>query len=360
MNKNQPYYIRQSLSSYSAGASQKRINTMIYYLFPRANIQINQQLYCICISNLIINNNYQIISNSLYKYIEEIKDTIHNTPYWNAICKNPYLYINTISTIKHVSFIFYELIEIYHLMRLNWIKNSAINTIHFGKFANSTMKMCQYIRKNYQTVDQYDCVYPPNYSIASLDYYYREKKNSIDILFCDASGDNEYQNAIELLKQLCIGFCAQKYKGMSIIKYGDSFSILSLDVITFLSHFYDKTYFIKPSVCDLASSDKYIVCKCFMYNGLTDRMYQNIRALYLNITRNNLNMKVERIFNHTIPIYFSSRLEEINSIFGQSRLEYIQYFLTHIDKLNADQKTIENNIKLCTEWCIKYNIPFLM
>lgn len=358
MNKNQPFYIRQQSSSIT-GPTPKRINTMIYYLFPRANIQINQQLYCVSISNLIINN-YQIISNSLYKYIEEIKDKINYIPNWNTICSNPYHYLNTISTIKHVSFIFYELIEIYHLMRLNWTKNTIIHTIHFGKYANSSMKMCQYIRNNYQTIDQYECIYPPNYSITALDYYYKEKKNSIDILFCDASGDNEYQNAIELLKQLCIGFCAQKYKGMSIIKYGDSFSILSLDVITFLSHFYEKTYFIKPSVCDLSNSDKYIVCKYFVYNGLTERMYQNIRALYLNITRKSMNMKVERIFNHVIPIYFSSRLEEINSIFGQSRLEYIQYFLTHIDKSSLENKSIDNQIKLCSEWCMRYNIPFLL
>jgi hypothetical protein len=88
-------------------------------------------------------------------------------------------------------------------------------------------------------------------------------------------------------------------------------------------------------------------------------MYQSIRSLFLNITQKNSNMHVERIFNHVIPVFFSSRLEEINSIFGQSRLEYIQSQLTHAHKLKSDKQLQENNMrKQCVEWCMKYNIPF--
>lgn len=379
MNKPQSYYNRQlfpiatSSSSTPASASasassQKRINTMIYYLFPRSGVQINQQLYCVCSSNMsILSSSYQtqnpIISNSLCKYIHEINTIMKTNPLWKTHPRYPYMHLDKISTIKHVSFIFFELIELHNLMRLNLFKYSVIHTIHFGNCANSSMKMCEYIRSktntNNHTIDQHECVYPINYSIGALDCYYKDKKNSMDFVFHDASGENEYQNAVELLKQLCIGLCAQKYKGCCIVKYGDSFTTLSLDVITFLSHFYEKTYFIKPSVCDLSSSDKYIVCKYFVYNGLSERMYQSIRSLFLNITQKNSNMHVERIFNHVIPVFFSSRLEEINSIFGQSRLEYIQSQLTHAHKLKSDKQLQENNMrKQCVEWCMKYNIPF--
>jgi len=333
---------------------------MIYYLYPRSGVQINQQLFCVCSSNMSIHQNQNpIISHSLCKYIQEINNKIKNNTLWNTFIRYPYHYITTISTVNHVSFIFYELIELHYLMRLNLFKYANIHTIHFGKYANSSMKMCEYIRNN-KTADVHECIYPVNYSIAAVDYYYKDKQNSIDFLFYDASGENEYHNAIELLKQLCIGLCAQKYKGCCIVKYGDSFSTLSLDVITFLSHYYEKTYFIKPSVCDLASSDKYIVCKYFVYNGLSERMFRTIRSLFLNITQKNANMHVERIFNHLIPIFFYSRLEEINSIFGQSRLEYIQYQLTHMNKLKSEKQSQENHVKLCIEWCMKYNIPFLL
>ena len=76
MNKNQPYYVKSNIHP----LQQKRINTMIYYLFPRYNMAILSP-------NLFMFNDHEeetlyntgnsiitrpVLSFSLSKYMEEV------------------------------------------------------------------------------------------------------------------------------------------------------------------------------------------------------------------------------------------------------------------------------------------------
>ena len=370
MNKSQPYYIKNTNTSMS---QQKRINTMIYYLFPRfsifiapasfSTIQKTQQMSPQQMSPQLENRVVATIevtsqlSFSLSKYMEEVVHSISSMDNWSIQVSNPYHKVTQISKIKHVSFIFYELIEVYHIMNLCWDKYMKLSSLHLGKDANTTIKLCQYIRKHDQAHDENYSVYSENYSVNLLDYYYREKRNTMDVIIMDASSEFEYQNAIELIMQLCIGLCSQKHKGTCIIKYGETFSWLSLDILALVSHFYEKTFFLKPSICDLTSGEKYLVCKNFTYDGLSTKMYETLRMLYLSIEHTKI--RIERLLHISIPLFISSKLEEINSIFGQSRLEHIQHLLTHSEKWYSD-KTVQDQYHKSKEWCLKYNIPFIM
>ena len=382
MNKNQPYYIKNANVTMS---QQKRINTMIYYLFPRFSIFISPNAFCTIIqkgqhlmhkhqnqnnasisqtssssssssSNITRLDETSRLSFSLSKYMEEVVHCVSSMDNWNIHVSNPYHKVAQMSKIKHVSFIFYELIEVYHIMNLCWDKYVKLSSLHLGKDANTTIKMCQYIRKHDQAHDENYSVYSESYSVNLLDYYYREKRNTMDVIIMDASSKFEYQNAIELIMQLCIGLCTQKHKGTCIIKYGETFSWLSLDILAFISHFYEKTFFLKPSVCDLASGEKYLVCKNFIYPGLSTKMYETLRMVYLSVEHTKV--RIERLLHISIPLFISSKLEEINSIFGQSRLEHIQHLLTHSENWYSE-KTVQEQYQKAKEWCLKYNIPFI-
>jgi hypothetical protein len=370
MNKSQPYYIKNTNTNMS---QQKRINTMIYYLFPRFSIFVAPQSFSTIPKYQYQNPNQNQkpsppknksiveetnrLSFSLSKYMEEVVHSVSCMDNWNVQVSNPYNKVAQISKIKHVSFIFYELIEVYHIMNLCWDKYTKLSSLHLGKDANTTIKMCQYIRKQDQAHDENYSVYSENYSVNLLDYYYREKRNTMDVIIMDASSEFEYQNAIELIMQLCIGLCAQKHKGTCIIKYGETFSWLSLDILALISHFYEKTFFLKPSICDLASGEKYLVCKNFTYHGLSTKMYETLRMLYLSIEHTKV--RIERLLHISIPLFISSKLEEINSIFGQSRLEHIQHLLTHSENWYSE-KTVQDQYQKGKEWCLKHNIPFIM
>ena len=61
---------------------------------------------------------------------------------------------------------------------------------------------------------------------------------------------------------------------------------------------------------------------------------------------------LSRIINIDIPLFITSKMEEINSIFGQPRLEYIQQLLSQ-SEIKEDQSDYK-----CQEWIQKY-IPEL-
>jgi len=329
MYKSQPYYIKQQ------NVPQKRINTMIYYLFPRFCLYPNSQLKCAYYNTLCV------ISPSQYYYINEIKNRIENTPHWGKKSKNIYEKLCNKITIAQCSIVFFEIIEVCQLMHFNWNHYSTFTSLHFDK---ASIKSISYLRRNLKNDETILC------KSNMLEKYKTITTPFVDVAFCSAYLDEEYENCIELFKQICIVLCMQKQKGSCIIKFGESYSTLSLDIFCLLSYFYEKTYFIKPSASDLSTGEKYIVCKHFLHEKLTEKTKTTIFSLYNQIT--NSKLMLSRIINIDIPLFITSKMEEINSIFGQPRLEYIQQLLSQseIKEDTSDHK--------CQEWIQKY-IPEL-
>jgi hypothetical protein len=93
-----------------------------------------------------------------------------------------------------------------------------------------------------------------------------------------------------------------------------------------------------------------MVCKNFLHQKLTQKTKTTIFSLYNQIT--NSKLILSRIINIDIPLFITSKMEEINSIFGQPRLEYIQQLLSQ-----SEPKEDQSDYK-CQEWIQKY-IPEL-
>ena len=112
MHKNQPYYVKTNNL-----LSQKRVSTMIYYLFPRLCLQVNTRCQ-VYYSNKCPNVGY---SFSLCHYLNELLGVVKKCPQWDQLCiqTHPYTKLNLIAKVK-IPDVCYELIELYYLMNFTW------------------------------------------------------------------------------------------------------------------------------------------------------------------------------------------------------------------------------------------------
>lgn len=338
MYKSQPYYIKTTNVH-----AQKRINTMIYYLFPRAMLQLNHH----CVPTKSYTPLTKHYSPSLLRYLSELKCITQQYPEWDRACflSHPFHQLPEVSQLR-LPFICYEIFELYHLMHFSWQNFQKINSLHLGNV--NTVRALKHIRRNHAN-DQ-SVVYDHPYT---LDHWTSGPRGCMDLVFCDASqGPAEYHNTKDLLMQLCLAFVAQKRKGTCIVKTNDTYSPLSLDAMIILSHFYEKMYVVKPSVCLVTSGEKYLVCKGFMYDQLSEKTVSVLQHLFKTISEAPTGHYVVRALDFNVQMLLWGKFEEINSIFGQPRLEQMQQLLVNLE--NGTMGIEYNDVSKCKEWCDKY------
>jgi hypothetical protein len=130
-----------------------------------------------------------------------------------------------------------------------------------------------------------------------------------------------------------------------------------LDVIYFISSFYHKIYFIKPTIMDVSKSEKYLVCKGFCPSS---NYMEKIMSLYTSIS--NMKEPIYRFLSDPIPFFFLNKLEEINTIFGQVQLEHMHaifLLIGHKFKQEKIQYTAKINSQKCMEWINKHKVTYL-
>jgi 23S rRNA U2552 (ribose-2'-O)-methylase RlmE/FtsJ len=219
----------------------------------------------------------------------------------------------------------------------------------------------------------------------NLLYCYEKYANSMDLITADGGFDFSYDfnnQETECTKlifcQICFAIAMQKIGGTFVIKFFDSFTRISLEMLYLLSALYEEVYFIKPNTSRHANSEKYVVCKKYRANadlqGFIMKLYMIIQAMQEQEQEQQQEQQQEQekekeekeekniisLFAVEIPYLYSNRIEEYNAIFGQQQIENIHMTLQLIlnnkrDKLETMKKT---HIQKCIEWCQKYNIPY--
>ena len=132
----------------------------------------------------------------------------------------------------------------------------------------------------------------------------------------------------------------------------------TIDLLYILSSFYEKVYIIKPNTSRYANSEKYIVCKNFIFNNTSDYYYNIFLSPFINMLNNN-NKPIIRFLNIDVSLFFTSKIQEYNAIFGQQQLENIYHTFSIINNKSKFEKynsNIINNIVKCIHWCNKFNI----
>jgi 23S rRNA U2552 (ribose-2'-O)-methylase RlmE/FtsJ len=202
-------------------------------------------------------------------------------------------------------------------------------------------------------------------SIANFDHCVRQYGSSMDIITGDGGFDfsvdfnsQEINISRLLFGQVAYAVCLQQYKGSFVLKIFDCFMQHTLDILAILSSFYERVYITKPQTSRYANSEKYIVCKGFLFKSSASFLPFIKSAFEKMMDPMNLNKEISRFLSVPLSNYFVTRVGELNAIFGQQQIENIHYTISLIDCKTRGEKLnslIKANVDKCTLWCLKHN-----
>ena len=349
--------------------------------------------------------NEPVINKTLVSYLSNIKTEIDNKQdEWDFYKKyiNPYEYIHTqisntkssVCKIKPLSRSYFKMIEICGLFNLVYELPTNCNTFHLAEGPGGFVEALVHLRCNsndvYTGMTLIDNdINVPGWkksntflekhknvviekgidktgnllSLNNLKYCYKKYKGSMDLITADGGFDfsidfnsQETVSANLILCQIVYAIAMQKKGGNFFIKFFDTFTNVSLEMIYLLSILYEEVYFVKPNTSRYANSEKYVVCKKFKLTDsskITEKIFTNFNKICDNDN-------IVKILSIEIPYLFSNKIEELNAIYGQQQLDSISNTLNLIYNSKTDkiENIKKNNIQKCISWCQKYNLPF--
>jgi 23S rRNA U2552 (ribose-2'-O)-methylase RlmE/FtsJ len=354
------------------------------------------------------------VSNSLSTYLYDIKEKLNEQrKEWDVYKKytNPYEYIHTviphkkrsISKHKPLSRSYFKMVEIIKTFNiLQTFTNNSIKSFHLaegpGGFIEALVNLrdnCkediyigmtildyknnsnipawkkseQFLRENENVYVECGADNTGNIlSIENFEYCNEKYGSSMDIMTADGGFDfssdfNNQENSISqlLFAQMCFALVMQKRGGTFILKIFDSFMEHTVDILYILSAFYKKVYYTKPHTSRYANSEKYIVCKVFLFTS-NEQFYPYLYAAFSKmLSPINNNKYIHRFLKIPISYNFILKIEEYNAIFGQQQIENINYTISLIESKNKIDKIyniLKIHIQKCIQWCVKYNIEY--
>ena len=377
---------------------------MTYYLIPKTSFFVHKHIDCIFDEE----EPHIFVSNSLSSYLYNIKEKLDKFEKdWDVFKKytNPYEYIHSvvphknksISKHKPLSRSYFKMIEIINTFDIRF-DDKEIKSFHLAEGPGGFIEAMCNLRKNpndtYIGMTILDNENDPNIpawkksqdflknnknvhietgfdktgnilSIDNLLYCKETYGSSMDLITADGGFDfsldfNNQESMISrlLYGQICFAVSMQKKGGTFILKIFDCFMEHTVDLLYILSSFYDKMYLIKPQTSRYANSEKYVVCKDFLFHT-NKHFFPFLHNTFEKMVSNPC--YIRRFLNTSISYYFLNKIEEINSIFGQQQIENIHYTIALIENKHKHEKInnlIKINIQKCIQWCVKNNIDY--
>jgi hypothetical protein len=232
-------------------------------------------------------------------------------------------------------------------------------------------KSDSFLRQNKNVYIEYGADNTGN--ILTMENFIHCKENyssSMDLITADGGFDfsmdfnnQEIHIAKLLFAQIAFAVCIQKKGGSFILKMFDCFMQHSVDLLYILSSFYEKVHIMKPHTSRYANSEKYIICKGFLFHTC-EHFYPFIHRAFekmIATPQNNTSLHIHRFMSLPIPYCFLLKLEEYNAILGQQQIENIHYTISLIENKHKQEKIdnlIKINIQKCIQWCTKNNVPY--
>lgn len=376
---------------------------MLYILLPNLHIIISKHIECVTDDSKPV----PAISFSLARYLSEVKNKI--TTYgreWDTYKKytNPYEYINTIvpnkakciSKYKPLSRSYFKMLEL--IASFDLCSFDVINSFHLAEGPGGFIEAIANVRRN--PTDSYigmtllddaiDNNIPawkksenfirsnPNVkiengatgtgdilSIENFDDCVSKYGSSMNVITADGGFDfssdfnNQENDIVKLLfAQACYAICLQKKGGHFVLKIFDCFMEHTIDILYILSAFYKNVYITKPNTSRYANSEKYIVCKNFLFSSVSSFLPM-LRACILSAI--NSKNPIHRFLTCPISSCYINKIEEYNAIAGQQQIDHIQQTIALMDnKHNGDKidNLIRVNVQKCMNWCATHDVPY--
>ena len=289
--------------------------------------------------------------------------------------------------VHNIDIAFFEYIELAHIIHMHNDNQYQKNFLYMGLQHNNSLKQFQYaitfLRNKHSRNDQHETtIIDPNWVNSSeipTNLFAPSSTKNFEHVVIDgrSSASNEYDIAMNtlFLVMLVLSQPVQNTSSSMIICLDDCFTAITLDLLYLITFFYERTFFIKPIVCNLSSGTRYLVCKGFRpyheHNILQTRLSELYSKIHSHVCTQP-NNPIQRFLRQSIPYMFYSKIEEINSILNQPRLEFmhqrINYHESEVEKRfrskssttksnDHDRKTTIYEIKKCIEWCNRFQIP---
>lgn len=377
---------------------------MTYYLLPKTSFLIHKYIQCISDDA----EPEPLVSNSLSYYLYNIKMKLNDHECeWDIFKKytNPYEYIHSavpfkkksISVYKPLSRSYFKMIEMLNTFNMNFgIK--PMRSFHLAEGPGGFIEALCNTRKNNKDIyigmtilDEMNDNNIPGWkksdaflkknenvyiecgadntgnilSMTNLEYCRKKYGSSMDFVTGDGGFDfsmdfNKQEISISqlLFAQVCYAVVLQKKGGSFVLKIFDSFMHHTIDILYILSSFYDKVYIIKPQTSRYANSEKYIVCRDFLFSN-HEHFYPFLLKTFETMLVVPSNKYIHRFLNVPLSYYFISKLEEYNSILGQQQIENIHYTTSLIEIKQKQEKIdglVKTNIQKCLQWCKKNSV----
>lgn len=353
-----------------------------------------------------------VLSYSLKNYLFEIKTRISqltNQEDWDTYKKftNPYEFINGnyskhfYCSYKPLSRAYFKMLEIINMFNMfNGLRTKPIKMFGLAEGPGGFIEAVHNYRNNQNDIyvgmsieDATDENVPgwkrtkhflrscPNVvlekgadqtgnilSVANFRHVFETHKNSAHIVTGDGGFDfsqdfnNQELSMHKLLfAQIAYAVCIQKMGGTFVLKFFDCFYKPTQDLLYLLSLFYDRVSIVKPCTSRLANSEKYVVCTDFRYND-ANLYYAFFEKGLAECCKQECYVK-NILHGIKPPLFFYSKLEEINIILGKAQIDNIAATLTLIENRCKTEKIdylIKTNVAKCVNWCVKYKINYVL
>ena len=154
--------------------------------------------------------------------------------------------------------------------------------------------------------------------------------------------------------EVYIALRIQKNKGNFLLKVFDLFSSETITLLAMCSSFYKNMYVIKPNTSRPANSEKYLLFTNYIqdmtvtHHELLDKLFDEIDKETYSIDENTI---------HNFENFYSN-ITRYNIVYTMSQISHLKDTLELSRRLNEKTRSrlVEENLKLCKQWCLDYNI----
>ena len=178
--------------------------------------------------------------------------------------------------------------------------------------------------------------------------------------FSDDFNNQEASSGSLMVAQSFTAIALQREGGCCVLKFFDTFTQLSIDLVYLLSRLYGEVSWMKPNTSRCANSEKYLVCKDYKLGT------GEVEATGLLASMRNVMTSIEngldpvRILSAAVPRLVTLKIEEVNAVLGQKQIDSILSTLAVIKRGKSDRDDLikRNNLAKCVAWCQRNGVPF--
>jgi 23S rRNA U2552 (ribose-2'-O)-methylase RlmE/FtsJ len=282
-------------------------------------------------------------------------------PEWDEYKKytNPYEDIYNHSGYKPISHSYFKMIEIAHYHKI-LTYTTPIKTLHLANghgFAEAIRKL----RPTGSDVHVALTPYDPGWDFLHIETGADGAGNimnpdnlgrlaqygKMDVITgegpCDPKG---------MMTQTLYALLLQKKTGSFVLKAHDLFQRSIVELLYLLCMCYRQVFIYKPMTSRVANSEKYIICKDFVYDSLS-----HMKEPFVELLSSLRQFDKFHLLSVDLPLLFVTRINEINAVLAQPQVDNIKTTVALIRTQNIPK--IENmkqlHTKKCQEWCIKHD-----